>query len=148
MKQVDRLFEIAQQLASNDPVFFRVKGPGVGNRSTNLFMQSLRAQVQEEFGPRLAERKLSGDSELRVDFYLEKEATIVEVALGLKKPNSEFEKDIMKALMAKDEGHAVKRIVFISKPGGEKKCNQPGRRDIIQWVEAKHQITVQVRDLA
>ena len=51
--------------------------------------------------------------------------------LGL--PYKLVERDILKAVMAQDAGHAVRRLVFIAKPGAAKKCAQPSSRAIIDW---------------
>ncbi len=49
--------------------------------------------------------------------------------------------------MAKDAGHAVDRLLFISKPGAQKRCAQPGRAAIIKWVRDNHGIEILVREL-
>jgi len=84
---------------------------------------------------------------LAVDFYFPDEATIVEVALGIKNPNTEYEKDILKAVMAKSLGTRVNKLLFIAKPGGVKKCNQPGRIAVKEWLRRTHSIEVDVLDL-
>ncbi len=69
------------------------------------------------------------------------------MALGLPRPSTEFERDILKAIMAKDAGHAVRLLFLISKPGAQKKCAQPGRAAIINWVRNNQRIDVQIREL-
>ena len=71
----------------------------------------------------------------------------MEVALGLGNPNTEYEKDILKALMARDRGNKVEQLIFISKPGGVKKCNQPGRSAVKEWLKDKNGIRIMVMDL-
>jgi hypothetical protein len=110
-------------------------------------MRDLRARARRAFGADYAEKRICGDNAFTVDYYFPSEATIVEVALGLPKPTTEFERDILKAVMAKDTGHAVRWLFFISKPGGQKKCAQPGRTAIIDWARKSHGIDVVVRDL-
>lgn len=73
--------------------------------------------------------------------------TIVEVALGLPNPSAEFEKDILKAIMAQESGFNVRRLFFISRPGGVKKCSQPGRTKVKEWAHAKHGLTIEVHEL-
>ena len=138
---------MAQTLVAADSLFFNVKGPGAGNKATNAFMSALRARAREAFGADFAERRICGDSGLCVDYYFPREATIVEIALGLRNPKTEFEKDILKAIMAQEASNQVTRLLFISKPGAIKKCTQPGRRDIIEWARTKHRLAVEVREL-
>lgn len=82
-----------------------------------------------------------------VDYYFPSEATIVEVAFGLPKPNTECEVDILEAVMAKEVGHAVERLFFISRLGAIAKCAQPGRQGIIAWLHRHHGIAVEIHEL-
>ena len=82
-----------------------------------------------------------------MDFYVAEEQTIVEVALGLPNPGSEFEKDVQKAIIAQDYGFEVRKLIFISRPGASKKCLQPGRTAIIDWAKSKHRLEIEVHDL-
>lgn len=88
-----------------------------------------------------------GPNSWAVDFYFPKDGVIVEVALGLKNPNTEYEKDILKALMVKELGNYVYKLVFITKPRGIKKCNQPGRKAVKGWLLESNQIEVEVLEL-
>jgi hypothetical protein len=142
-----KLHSIAAKIANNTDEFFNVKGPGVGNLSTNQFISLVRTEAQQTFGQDFSEQKICGNNSMAVDFYFPSEATIVEIALGIKNPNTEFEKDIIKALMARSLGHKVKNLVFICKPGGNKKSNQPGRKAMIEWLENQNGISVEVWDL-
>ena len=114
---VERLVQLAQSIADERPTFFDIKGPSVGDHDTAAFMSELRARAQTDFGMDCSEKRVCGATNLCVDFYFPNEGTIVEVALGLRNPTSEYERDILKALMAIDEGHQVTRLVFVSKPG-------------------------------
>ena len=147
MNLANRLLEIAQELVADTPDFFRVKGPGAGDRATNAFMDSLRDLASQEFGSDYAEQVTCGDNGFRVDYYFPSDATIVEAALGLPKPKTEFERDVLKAIMAKEAGHDVARLVFISKPGARKKCSKPGRLAIIDWLLRNHGIATEVHEL-
>jgi len=134
-------------IAAANSRFHAVLGPGKGNKATNAFMQELRARALTIFGTQCGEQKLCGETSLAVDFYFPRERTIVEVALGLPNPGCEYEKDILKAIMAKDLGYKVRRLFFISRPGAAKKCEQPGRRAVKEWARAKHQLLVKVHEL-
>lgn len=150
--KVDLVYAVANRQATKDPDFHAVLGPGSGDGRTKRFMLLvnlgvIRAVCTSNNVPSPAEQKICGKNSLEVDFYFPDEATIVEIALGLPNPGSEFEKDILKALMAKELGHKVDRLVFISRPGAAKKCQQPGRAAMIDWAREKHGLWIEVRDL-
>ncbi len=149
MKQdrTGKLIAIAREIAKGTPDFQKVSGPGAGDRSTHRFMQALRKKAEEAFSEDFSEKKICGDNHFAVDFYLSSEATVIEVALGLPNPNTEFEKDILKALMAKEAGNDVRRLVFISRAGAAKKCEQPGRLAVRAWAKDKHALLIEVHDL-
>ena len=144
---VQRLIEIARATAARDSEFQAIRGPGDGDRATRAFMMELRDQAKKAFKKDYSECKICGNNSFAVDFYVPEEQTIVEVALGLPNPASEFEKDVLKAIMAQEEGQKVRRLVFISRPGGKTKCMQPGRSDIRAWALKKHRLDIEVYDL-
>ena len=141
------LLRLAREIAGASGDFQAVLGPGEGDKATNAFMRKLRECAIEIFGKDYSEQKVCGDTSLAVDFYFPDEATIVEVALGLPNPASEFEKDILKGLMAQESGHNVRRLFFISRPGAKKKCAQPGRNAVKEWASANHQLLVEVHEI-
>jgi hypothetical protein len=141
------LVAMAREIASSRPDFQAVLGPGAGDHATGSFMAELRQRAADAFGEDCSEKKICGENSLAVDFYFEEEGTIVEVALGLPNPSTEFEKDILKAIMAQDCGNSVRRLVFVSRPGAEKKCNQPGRSAVRKWAYSKHGLLIEVNDL-
>lgn len=141
------LLALARKIASANPDFHAVLGPGAGDRATQAFMQELRARAVAAFGADYSERKVCGDTLFAVDFYFPDEGTIVEVALGLPNSGSEFEKDILKAIIAQESGNNVRRLFFISRPGAAKKCSQPGRKAVKEWALAKHQLLIEIHEL-
>jgi hypothetical protein len=147
MALAEQLLGLANAVVAQRPDFFDVKGPGAGDRATNAFMLELRSEALKAFGTDYAEKTICGTNGFCVDYYFPSEATVVEVALGLPKPKTEFERDILKAIMAKEAGHAVERLFFISKPGARKKCAQPGRAAIIDWLMRHHGIAVEIHEL-
>lgn len=145
---VARLFLLAQGLAEQTPSFFDVKGPGAGDRAALEFMETLRKIAGEMFGPSCKhEHKVCAGAGFALDFYFTDEATAVEIALSLDKPVSEYERDIFKCLLAKDEGHAVTRLLFITKPGSLKRNNAPGPRAIASWVKEKFDLEIQILEM-
>ena len=141
-KRSESLVQLAKELANERPEFFKIKGAGKVDRDTGAFMKELRARAKSTFGTDYSEQRICGDTNLAVDFYFPEEGAIVEVALGLRNPLSEYERDIFKALMAKEGGSAVSRLLFITKPGGLDRINQPGARAITKWLEVNHGITI------
>lgn len=141
------LHEIAKDLALGTKGFLDIKGPGAGNHATNQFIYALGRLSSERFGKDFSEKNICGSNSLAVDFYFPDDGVIVEVALGLRNPNTEYEKDILKAIMAKELGNKVDKLVFITKPGGIKKCNQPGRKAVKDWLLDSNQIEIEVLEL-
>ena len=142
-----RLLALAREIAGANAEFQQVKGPGAGDHATGAFMQELRDRAGRTFGADYSERKLCGETSFAVDFCFPEEETIVEVALGLPNPGSEFEKDILKAVIAQDSGFRVRKLFFISRAGAAKKCSQPGRTLAKEWALAKHELVVEVHEL-
>jgi len=147
MTKAQTLYKLAHEQALKTVDFFTIKGPGEGNIATNIFVSELQIKANKVFNEDFSEKKICGENSLPVDYYFPDENTIIEIAFGLKKPNSEFEKDILKAIMAKKFDEKISKLIFITKPGGEKKCNQPGRKAIRNWVKESHNIEVEVFDL-
>ena len=58
-----------------------------------------------------------------------------------------LKKDVLKALMAIDEGWAVKRLILVSKPGGEKRVSRPGAQAMVAWAQKHHGLRVIAHDL-
>jgi len=143
----ERLLRLARDIADGQSDFHTVKGPGVGDRATLTYMAALREAARHAFGVDLSEFRGCGATALAADFYFPDEGVMVEIALGLPNPGSEFEKDIVKALMAKELGHDVQKLMFISRPGATKKCGQPGRRAMIDWARERHGIEIEVHEL-
>ena len=125
------LLDLARSIAASTTDFQAVRGPGDGDRATRAFMRELRERAKGAFGVDLAEKAMCGETSFAADFYFPEEATVVEVALGLPNPASEFEKDILKAIVARDHGHVVSRLFFISRAGAKSKCAQPDRAAFI-----------------
>ncbi|WP_353268074.1 hypothetical protein [Gemmatimonas sp.] len=140
----DQLIALVRELAERHQAFIDVLGPGAGNDRANAFTAQLIREARNTLGVNYAEFRYSEDQSARYDFYIPEERTVIEVAWGLPNPNSEFEKDIFKALIGREHGHEVDRLVLISRPGAVQKCRQPGRQAVIRWVESNHRLEVQV----
>lgn len=72
---------------------------------------------------------------------------MVEVAGMLSAPNSEYEKDIFKCLLAQEKGATIHKLVFLAKPGAARVHNQPGRSAIARFVLSRFDIQIIVEEL-
>jgi hypothetical protein len=142
--KTDQLIALVRELAEKQQGFIDVLGPGAGNDRANSFTAQLIREAEAVLGANYAEFRYCEDQSARYDFYIPEEQTVIEVAWGLPNPNSEFEKDLLKALIGREHGHVVDRLVLISRPGAVQKCRQPGRQAAIRWVERHHKLEVQV----
>jgi plasmid stability protein len=59
----------------------------------------------------------------------------------------EFEKDIFKAILAKEGGKEVKALILVGKHGAVKRLAGAGPRAIMVWVARTQGIEVRIRDL-
>jgi hypothetical protein len=146
MARYEQLISLAQLLVDEWPNFFAIKGAGAGDRDTNAYMKELRTRAVRLFGRDHAERRICGDTKHSVDYHFPDESTIIEIAMGLRNPSSEYERDILKAIMAQEAGHDIRRLVFLSKPGAIALCSQPGHRAFAEWAELQRNITIEIRE--
>ncbi len=145
--KAERLFLWAQALAKHTPGFFEIKGAGEGDRATALFVSQLRATAEEHFGQDHSEAMACSGAKFAFDFYFRDEATVVEIALGLRNPNSEFERDIFKCLLAQEEGCAIKHLMFIAKPGALARQSSPGQKAIADYVRRRFGLEIEILEL-
>jgi hypothetical protein len=82
-----------------------------------------------------------------VDFWLEDEFTIMEMEFNILSSPPVLEKEIFKALLAKDAGNDVRHLILIGDPGSVILSQAPGAVAIIDWVERRHQIRAQIWEL-
>src|SRR5262245_58265280 len=115
--KTSKLFIMAQHIAYETKDFFSVKGPGAGDKANAQFMKLLRGATTDILGGNFSEKKVCKGAKYAFDFYLPDESTAVEIALGLHNPISEYERDIWKCVLAKDEGLPLDTLVFIARPG-------------------------------
>src|ERR1051325_2592092 len=113
----ERLCVLAHRIAEGTPDSFITKGPGMGDHATAGFVRSLRESARGIFGSDYSEKSACTSAGFRFDFFFPEEAEAVEFAFGLHNPNSEFERDIFKCLLAIDDGCHVKKLMLIGKPG-------------------------------
>jgi hypothetical protein len=147
MPLVDKLLSLANEIAQNHPRFFENNGPGVGDRNTAEFMKKLRETALQELGRDFSEKQICGNNKLAVDFFFPEEATIVEIALTLRNPNSEFYKDILKTILAQKIGTRIKTLVFVSKPGAIKRHGEPASQSIITLIKKEFGVEIAIKEI-
>lgn len=145
--KAERLLLMAQEIVEATPGFFTVVGEGAGNVRANAFMSQLRSKAKNSFGIDHSEAKICGNNKFSVDFYFPDEETAVEIAGMLSAPNSEYEKDIFKCLLAQERGATIRHLVFIAKPGASRVQEQAGRAAIAQFVLQKFGLQIKVEEL-
>jgi len=143
----EQLLLIAQRLAEASGGFFLIQGPGQGNRLTNAYMDALNKLAATTFGVDHSQKHLCPGTGFCVDFYFPDEGTIVEIALSARNPTSEYERDLFKAILAKEAGHNVARLIFVSRPGASRKLNEPGPKAIRSYVARIHLIDSVIEEL-
>jgi hypothetical protein len=147
LTQAHQLLRLAEALAREDEGFLQIAGPGAGDRRTNFYIKELRVRASRAFEHDYSEARICGNTGLRVDYYFPDEHTIVEIAFSLRNSASEFERDILKAVVAKESGCSVNRLIFLCKPGGEERHQAPASLAFIQWLRDKHGIAVGIHDI-
>jgi len=146
-----KLVQNAQRLAADFPNFLVNKGPGKagGDGFTQAYQQKLHAWVQANAAAAIEiEKKFRPDLNYAFDYYIPAEQTVVEIALSIQNPNSEFEKDILKCLLAHKAGLRIQNLVFIGKRGmAAKKLSAAGPMAIRNYVKGVAGITVWVEEV-
>ena len=146
MNKGDEVFRVAQEVAQKCRVF-ESRGQGAGNHVTNQAMEQIDEIIASRYGKKTVERELSSLNKQTVDFYFEDEKTIVEIEFSFSNPYPCLEKDSFKALLAKEEGYPVERLVIIGDPGSLKRSSAPAPKAIIAWLKHHHQLQVVVMEL-
>lgn len=146
-EKASRLILFAHRLAANTPGFFETKGPGEGDIATNEFMAKVCAHAKEMFGRDYSNARICGKTSFSIDFYFPDEQTAVELAFSLDKPRNEFELDIFKCLLAQDNGHPVRKLVLVCRPGGQARLSAPGPTAIKEWVSRAHNLEIDLWEL-
>jgi len=134
-------------LADRTEGFFVVQGHGRGDRLTNAYMDALNRLARHRFRRDFSQKRVCPGTNFAVDFYFPDEATIVEVALSARNPTSEYERDLFKAILAREAGCDVRRLVFISRPGAQRKLAQPGPKAIAAYVCRTYSIEIVIEEL-
>jgi hypothetical protein len=110
-------------------------------------VRSIRQLAKETFGADYSEKVVCKGAGFRFDFYFPDEGTAIEFAFGLHNPNSEFERDILKCILAIEDGCPVKKLVLVGKPGAILRLSAPAPKVIVTLVGKRFDIVVEVLEL-
>lgn len=148
--KTQQIVDITLDIARATPEFHKTKGPGTGDKANHAFMKELQKRAKEQLRTDYSETKIiQSDNSIKsaFDFYIPEEKTVIEIALTLKLPQSEFYKDIVKVLLARDRGLKIEHLVFVAKTGGKKRHESPMSKAIIEWLKEPHEIAVEIIDM-
>jgi hypothetical protein len=109
-------------------------------------MAQLNQWVAAEFGRDYVEPKLCGTRQ-SVDFFVPPEQVVLEVELSLSRSHNNFERDILKVLLAKDRGVDVSTLLLLGDHGSVARHAEPASRAVIAWVRKHYGLRVLVHDL-
>lgn len=141
------LYMLAIRLANSTPGFYDIKNAGAGDHASNQYMKNLRILAKETFGCDMSEKRVCKDTKHAFDFYIPEEGTVVEVALSLRNPTSEYERDIFKCLLAREDGLSIESLLFISKPGAMARHDAAGSKRIRDLVLKHFGVWVDIMEL-
>jgi len=146
MTKAERIFRLAQEGADSYRIF-KARRAGAGTPYVDEVINHLKFLVTQEFGTGAVNQFLSKENRQSVDFWLEDEQTIIEIEFNTFSSPPVLEKEVFKALLAKDAGKDVRQLILIGDPGSVLLSQAPTPVSIINWVERRHQIRVQIWEL-
>ncbi len=146
MSKAERILQLAQEGADAYHMF-KLRRAGAGTPFVNEVINHLKSLVAQELGTEAVNQFLSKESGQSVDFWLEDEQTIMEMEFNIFSSPPVLEKEVFKALLAKDAGKDVRHLILIGDPGSLLLSQAPTPTSIIDWVERHHQIRVQMWEL-
>ncbi len=142
--RVEKFIGIARTLVSDWPRFYPMLNPEAARFGIRAFKSELRSRAFAEFCVDYSDKPICGGN-LALDYLIG--STVVEIAMNLRDQNSEFERDILKVLMAQSELLTVTHLLFLAKPGARARCDIPARKAVVAWAEREYGVRVEVREL-
>lgn len=146
MKKAERIFQLAQEGADSYRIF-ALRRSGAAMPFVHEVINHLKFIVTQEMGAGVVNQFLSQASHQSVDFWLADEFAIIEMEFNILSSPPVLEKEIFKALLAKDAGRDVRHLILIGDPGSVLLSQAPAAVAIIDWVERRHQIRAQIWEL-
>ncbi len=127
MSKAERIFQLAQDDADAYHMF-KLRRAGAGTPFVNEVVNHLKSLVAQEFGTGTVNQFLNKECGQSVDFWLEEERTIMEMEFDIFGSPPVLEKEVFKALLAKDAGNDVRHLilwVFRANPATDSKLIRP-----------------------
>jgi hypothetical protein len=146
MKKTERILHLAQENANSYRIF-ALRRSGAATPFVNEVINHLKLVVAQELGAGVVNQILHQASHQTVDFWLEDEFTILEMEFNILSSPPVLEKEIFKALLAKDAGKDVRHLILIGDPGSVMISQTPTAVAMRDWVERRHQIRAQIWEL-
>lgn len=146
MSKADRIFQLAQEVTATYDLL-NARRSGSGDSFTREVIDHLKFMVIEELGPGVVNQYLSKANRQSVDFWIEDEQTIVEMEYSMWSSDPLLEKEVFKALLAKDAGKDVRHLILIGDPGSVRRWQTPTPQSVVDWVERHQHIRVQIWEL-
>jgi len=146
MKKTERILQLAQENANSYRIF-ALRRSGAATPFVNEVINHLKLVVAQELGAGVVNQILHQASHQTVDFWLEDEFTILEMEFNILSSPPVLEKEIFKALLAKDAGKDVRHLILIGDPGSVMISQTPTAVAMRDWVERRHQIRAQIWEL-
>jgi hypothetical protein len=146
MSKAERICQLAQEVVASYNML-NARRAGAGDPFTREVIDHLKFRAVEEFGAGIVNQFLSKANRQLVDFWIEDEQTIVEVEYSMWSLDPLLEKEVFKALLAKDAGKDVRHLILIGDPGSVRRWQKPTPQSVIDWVQRHHHIRVQIREL-
>ena len=146
MTKSERIFQLAQEGADAYRMF-KARRAGAGTPYVNEVINHLKFLAVQEFGTGVINQFLSKETGQSVDFWLEDEQTIIEMEFNIFSSPPVLEQEVFKALLAKEAGKDVRHLILIGDPGSGLLSQAPTPLSVINWVEQRHQIRVQIWEL-
>ena len=146
MTKSERIFQLAQEGADAYRMF-KARRAGAGTPYVNEVINHLKFLAVQEFGTGVINQFLSKENGQSVDFWLEDEQTIIEMEFNIFSSPPVLEQEVFKALLAKEAGKDVRHLILIGDPGSGLLSQAPTPLSVINWVEQRHQIRVQIWEL-
>lgn len=146
MKKTERILQLAQENANSYRIF-ALRRSGAATPFVNEVINHLKFVVAQELGVGVVNQILNQASHQTVDFWLEDEFTILEMEFNILSSPPVLEKEIFKALLAKDAGKDVRHLILIGDPGSVMISQTPTAVAMRDWVERRHQIRLQIWEL-
>ena len=146
MKKTERILQLAQENANSYRIF-ALRRSGAATPFVNEVINHLKFVVAQELGGGVVNQTLNQASHQTVDFWLEDEFTILQMEFNILSSPPVLEREIFKALLAKDAGMDVRYLILIGDPGSVMIAQTPTAIALKDWVERRHQIQVQIWEL-